>query len=180
MIRFRRFQLRNTAVFVIETSRSWWFWLINLVLIQFWPSKGTLGVLLIWIVRVLGTDVLPMDDSLQPPRHGLHQVLWVPYCMLSILRTQSSVIFFCISCRLSDKSASFFLLRRNANLGLQKRNCALCTLNFGCKFYDWICILKSICNSTYSVVVKSSAWKAENPSSNLAKFYIHQTKTYLI
>jgi hypothetical protein len=33
-------------------------------------------------------------------------------------------------CAEERKSASFFLLRRNANLGFQKRNCALCALKF--------------------------------------------------
>jgi hypothetical protein len=33
-------------------------------------------------------------------------------------------------CAEERKSASFILLRHNANLGFQKRNCALCTSNF--------------------------------------------------
>ncbi len=33
-------------------------------------------------------------------------------------------------CAEERKSASFFFLRRNANLGLQKRDCALCALTF--------------------------------------------------
>jgi hypothetical protein len=33
-------------------------------------------------------------------------------------------------CAEERKSASFFFLRRNTNLGLQKRNCALCALKF--------------------------------------------------
>jgi hypothetical protein len=42
-------------------------------------------------------------------------------------------------CAEERKSGSFFLLlRRNANLDFQKRNCDLCTLNFSTQIYDWI------------------------------------------
>jgi hypothetical protein len=85
-------------------------------------------------------------------------------------------------CAEERKSASFFLLRRNANLRLQKRNCAL-------KFWTQLLIaifmtgfgmVKPIKAGSYSVVVKSSAEKFDDLGSYLTKIRICWTKKYLI
>ncbi len=43
-------------------------------MIQFWPEKGPLGVQLYWLELGGGGVALTIGDSLQPPRHRLHEV----------------------------------------------------------------------------------------------------------
>ncbi len=84
----------------------------------------------------------------------------------------------CAEERKSARSASFYLLRRNANLGFQKRNCTLCALNFEMQLLiatimTGFEMVVSVQNSSYNVVVKSTAWELKNLGSNLVELKVY-------